>query len=445
MLSKKAPAFIAVAALSIWMIREAQHLGGGGKDRSHLSKPPPTETDLQTSASPPPSEPAAPSSSDVEPRLLEATIAKGSSLGATLHDLGVTGKDIAELASAIKPVFDLGRLASGSSVRAIWQNFVTIPPARVEIKLDEKRTLVADRGDEGEWRAEIQEAVVDTQLAAYAGVVTTTLWNSASIAGMDPNLIHELAEVFAWQVDFNREVQEGDRWRLTVQRHFVDGKAIGFGDIVAAEYENAGQVYTAVRFASESGFAQYYMPDGASLRRMFLKSPLKYGRITSGFTSRRFHPVLKVMKAHLGVDYGAPTGTPVMAVGDGVITEAGARGGSGNMLEVKHNVVYRTAYKHLSRFAAGIRVGSRVQMGQVIGYVGSTGLATGPHLHFEFYEGGRVRDPQGIKFPSADPVPSGERQRFLAVATSATSELPPWSAAVLSQRRMEARDGIPNE
>ena len=442
---KKTPALAAVVVLSIWMIYEAQHLGGGGKDRSHLSKPPPGDGPMPPDDFPDQVAPTSSAPSAAGPFVAEAHITKGNSLSTTLHSLGVSTKIIAQITPAIKQHCDTERLPMGTLVRALWHNYVAIAPTQIDLKLDEIHTLIATRGEAGNWSAEIHEAVVETQTAAYAGVVTTTLWNSASIAGMDPNLIQQLAEVFAWQVDFNREVQEGDRWRLTVKRHYVAGKPIGFGEIIAAEYENAGLVYTAVHYEGEGQGTQYYMPDGSSLRRMFLKSPIKFGRITSGFTSRRFHPVLKVVKPHLGVDYGAPMGTPVMSVGHGVITLAGRRGGSGNTLEVKHNAVYSTAYKHLSRFAPGIGPGSRVQMGQVIGYVGATGLATGPHLHFEFRESGRVLDPQGIKFPRADPVPESEHKRFLATAAQATSELPPWSAAVLSQRRGDATDGIPNE
>lgn len=443
-----APALVAVATLSLWMIHEAQHLAGGGKDRSHLSKPPP-DTAQPLESSIPDSTPSS-TRPDANPlalqsRLIETSISQGDSLGSTLSDMGLSSRTIHEIVSAISPLCEVDRIAAGSTLRVAWKNFVTLPPSRFELQLDHQRTLVATKNDNEAWHAEIQEAVIDTQTAAYAGIVTTTLWNSATIAGMDPNLIHKLAEVFAWQIDFNREVQEGDRWRLTVERRYVQGKAIGFGDIIAAEYENDGQVYTAVRHIDQNQRAHYFAPDGSSLRRMFLKSPLKYGRITSGFSSRRFHPVLKVVKPHLGVDYGAPIGTPVMAVGDGVITLVGARGGSGNMIEIKHNSIYRTAYKHLSRFAAGMNIGSRVQMGQIIGYVGATGLATGPHLHFELAEGGKVRDPQGLKFPRAEPVAAAEQERFLAASSRATSELPPWSAAVLSQRRMEATDGIPNE
>lgn len=443
------PALVAVAALSLWMIHEAHHLAGGGKDRSHLSQPPPDagQPSLDSSASDSitAQSPQLTPSSKLNLRSNNTTIAAGTSLGQTLHDMGLSGRMIHDIVAAITPHCDVERLAADTAISVSWKNFVTVPPARIEILLDEKRKLVTTSDDIGAWRAEVQEAVVDTQTAAYAGIVTTTLWNSATIAGMDPNMIHKLAEVFAWQIDFNREVQKGDRWRLTVERRYVQGKAIGFGEIIAAEYENDGQVYTAVRHIDPDGRIQYFAPDGSSLRRMFLKSPLKYGRITSGFSSRRFHPVLKVVKPHLGVDYGAPIGTPIMAVGDGVIAMAGARGGSGNMIEIKHNAMYRTAYKHLSRFAPGLKVGSRVQMGQVIGYVGMSGLATGPHLHFELAESGKVRDPQGLKFPRAEPVPTAEQERFVAASSRATSELPPWSAAVLSQRRMEATDGIPNE
>jgi murein DD-endopeptidase MepM/ murein hydrolase activator NlpD len=182
---------------------------------------------------------------------------------------------------------------------------------------------------------------------------------------------------------------------------------------------------------------QYYAPDGGSLRRMFLRSPLRFAHVTSGFSTHRFHPILKIAKPHHGIDYGAPSGTPVMAVGAGTVNFAALHGASGNTVTIRHNSVYSTHYKHLSRFAADVRQGARVKMGQIIGYVGKTGLATGPHLHFEFHVNGRYTDPREVRFPAADPVPAAELASFRVVANQAVAELPPWSAAVLTDASAE--------
>jgi murein DD-endopeptidase MepM/ murein hydrolase activator NlpD len=373
-------------------------------------------------------------------RVEEVSVAPRSTVFSTLSTAGVSSGSIVAILAAAKPLQNLARVAAGTAVSLAWASEGDSEPSRLEFKVSQERSLVVEgkSGDKSGWSAHFKEAKLSTRTVAFTGVVTSNLWNSATSAGMDPLLIHRLAEIFAWQVDFNREVQLDDRWRITVEQQFADSEPIGWGDIIAAEYENAGTVFSAVRFANEGFKNQYYAPDGNSLRRLFLKSPLKYGRITSGFSAQRFHPILKVNKAHRGVDYGAPTGTPIMAVGNGVVKFVGPRGGSGKMVQIHHNATYETAYKHMSRFAAGIVPGARVEMGQVIGYVGSTGLATGPHLHFEFFENGRYVDPQGLKFPSADPVPEALAAEFKTLAQNALATLPPWSKGVLTEEHQKS-------
>lgn len=390
-------------------------------------------------------------------RTAEARVKAGSSVGKTLQGLGLTAQDVARIANDAKAVKDLAKIAAGTQITALWRSAENATPDEIEFKLSDSKKLVIlhvspeprddepgsvskARENDETWAAELKEEVIVRRAAAFAGAVTTNLWGSATLAGMDPTVITRMAEIFAWAIDFNREVQLDDRWRLTVEQLFVNGKSVGYGEILAAEYENAGNLHTAVRFGTEHSTEQYFQPDGASLRRMFLKSPLKFGRITSGFSAGRFHPILKFTRPHNGVDYGAPIGTPIMAVGGGTVSVSGLRGPSGNMVTIKHNAVYETEYKHLSSFAAGIRAGARVEMGQVIGYVGQTGLATGPHLHFEFHEGGRYVDPQGLKFPSADPVPPEQIAAFKETARAALAELPPWSKALLTAKKTDPKD-----
>ncbi len=390
---------------------------------------------VQEQTQPPPLAmiPATETPSPIPVRVEEAKVVNGSTLSKVLRDLTIDNKDREAVLTALKPLLDPTRVAAGTLVRALFRGHDAQAANRVELKLSETKTLVAEAGTEaGTWDARMHEVPVTSAVAAFSGTVTSNLWSSATVSGMDTQLVSELAEVFAWQIDFNRALRRGDKWRLTVERLYADGKPIGYGELLAAEYINAGTTYTAVRFDHDKGTGQFYAPDGASLRRMFLKSPLKFGRITSGFTAKRFHPILKVNKPHLGIDYGAPTGTPIMSVGEGVVTFAQMHGGSGRMIKIRHNSMYETHYKHLSSFAKDLAPGTKVVMGQVIGFVGATGLATGPHLHFEFHEGSGVVDPAGMKFPTADPVPEAQLADFKAKAQERLGQLPVWDAAMLS-------------
>lgn len=378
--------------------------------------------------------------SDTTKVVREATIGRGATFSHVLAtQLDFSSTQIHRLAEAVRPILNLRRINAGTKVRTTFNETtddngeVTSEPVRVSMKINDRKTLVVTNLDQEKPEAVIEEAVITTSTRAYAGAVNYSLWTSASSAGMDPAIITSMAEIFAWQIDFNREVRAGDQWRLVVEEIFANGKPIGFGDIISAEYVNGAFSYVAVKYDIDDR-VQYFQPDGNSLRRMFLKSPLKFGRITSRFQAKRFHPILKVEKPHLGVDYGAPTGTPVMTVGDGVVAYVGTRGGSGKMITIRHNAAYRTEYKHLSRYSENIRPGTKVAMGQTIGYVGATGLATGPHLHFEFHENGRVVDPQGLKFPTADPVPAKYMDDFKAKAEASLAQLPPWSAIVISRK-----------
>jgi murein DD-endopeptidase MepM/ murein hydrolase activator NlpD len=223
-----------------------------------------------------------------------------------------------------------------------------------------------------------------------------------------------------------------------VEEKMVKGQHVGWGAILAAEYENAGTPYLATLFRLNGEERGYFTPEGLSLRKMFLKSPVRYGRITSGFSTHRFHPILKFRRPHLGVDYAAPRGTPIRAVGEGKVLFAGRRGGAGNMVKIRHNATYQTMYKHMKGFAKGIKAGAHVQQGQVIGYVGTTGLSTGPHVHFEFYQAGRFVDPLKKSFPSSDPVPKQYLEQFKAESSILLSALPPWQKVEVTSAELSS-------
>jgi murein DD-endopeptidase MepM/ murein hydrolase activator NlpD len=261
-----------------------------------------------------------------------------------------------------------------------------------------------------------EDAPIETEIAALTGTVRSSLYQAMVDAGEDPVLVDKFVDVFAWNVDFYRQTQRGDTYKVLVEKKRAGGRFLGYGRVVAAEYDNAGNVHRGFLFQSKDGKHDgTYDEEGNALMRTFLKNPMEIARITSSY-GMRFHPVLGRNKAHQGVDYGAPTGTPVWSVADGVVAEARYSNSAGNMILVKHINGFETQYFHLSRFADSIRPGARIKQKQVIGYVGSTGMSTGPHLHFGLLKGGGHVDPQKQKFPNAKPVPKeyrGELEDFV--------------------------------
>lgn len=354
----------------------------------------------------------------------------------TLYDallgVGCAPAEIWALVSAAKPFFNMSRVHAGTQF-TVWSQPDPFGVKRVvsfQMPIAPNKTLLARPSVRSplvatSWDADVREIPYETVLAGYTGTVEATLWESAMDAGMDPSLIDELADVFAFNIDFTKEVRQGDRYRLVVEQKLLEGKPAGYGRILAAEYVNGKESHSAIQFTNGKGDTDYFATDGNSLRRMFLRSPLKYRRISSRFGGRR-HPTLGYWKKHQGVDYAADTGTPVRAVGDGTVTKASYNGASGNFVKLRHNSTYETSYSHLKRYGPGIRAGKRVKQGQVIGYVGTTGRSTGPHLHFAFYENGRYIDPLSKRFPSAEPVPAKEKARFEKAKGELLPLLPDW-------------------
>ena len=250
---------------------------------------------------------------------------------------------------------------------------------------------------------------VDTEQYAVSVEVTGALYNDLVAAGADPTLSMQLAEIFAWTVDFYR-IQKSDRFTIVYEERSVDGQRYGTPKVLAARYEGGGRVKDAYRFVQGNGDATYFDPEGNSLRKAFLQAPLKFSRISSGFTQRRFHPVQKRFKAHLGTDYAAPYGTPIQAVGDGVVEKAGYTAGNGKYVKIRHNGTYSTQYLHMRKIL--VQQGQRVVQGETIGEVGSTGLATGPHVCFRFWKNGVQVDHRREEFPSAEPIAESDRARF---------------------------------
>lgn len=221
-----------------------------------------------------------------------------------------------------------------------------------------------------------------------------------------------MANIFGYDIDFAQDLRTGDEFELVYEEKTVDGKTIGTGNILSARFTNRGKVYTAIRYTDKQGNTNYYDADGASLRKAFIRTPVDFARISSRFSNGRKHPILNKIRAHKGVDYAAPRGTPIKAAGDGRVTLAGRKGGYGNTVVIKHGQRYQTLYAHMQGFAKGVRAGSTVKQGQIIGYIGTTGLSTGPHLHYEFQVNGVHVDPLSQKLPTADPIHASEKQRF---------------------------------
>lgn len=244
--------------------------------------------------------------------------------------------------------------------------------------------------------------------------IDSSLFQSAAQAGIADGLTMELAGVFGWDVDFALDIQKGDTFNFVYEELILDGKKIGHGDIVAAEFNKKNSSYQAVRYTDKEGNSRYFTPSGMSMRKEFLRTPIDFARISSHFNLKRKHPILHKIRAHKGTDYAADTGTPIKATGNGRVVLVGRKGGYGNTIIIRHGEVYETVYAHLSKYARGIKVGSKITQGQIIGYVGSSGLATGPHLHYEFHVNGQVRNPVTIKFANSSPIATSEKPRFLA-------------------------------
>lgn len=275
----------------------------------------------------------------------------------------------------------------------------------------------------GGFEASLTERVVETRLSHAAGAIETSLFSAGRQAGLTDNLIMELAGIFGWDIDFALDIRSGDRFSVLFEQRYVDGHKLGDGAILAAEFVNQGRAVQAVRFVDAEGKSSYYSPDGSSMRKAFLRSPVDFRRISSTFRPERYHPVLGVKRPHRGVDYAAATGTPIKAAGDGKVAFIGTKGGYGRTVVLQHGGKYTTLYAHMSRYKPGLKVGSRVQQGQTIGYVGKSGLATGPHLHYEFRVAGVHRNPLTVKLPNAEPIQAAYRSAFVQQAESLLGQL----------------------
>ena len=312
----------------------------------------------------------------------------------------------------------------------------------VEIERSGLESLVVSRSDNGiSGSTVIYEPEVRQRYAG--GSIESSLFSAGRESGLSTKTIMDLAGIFAWDIDFAKSIRKGDSFHIVYEELYRDGKKVGTGDILSASFVNSGEEYQAVLYTSEDGSSDYYTPDGDSLRKAFLRSPVDFARISSHFNLKRKHPILHTIRAHKGTDYAASRGTPIKASGDGKVVKASKYGGYGNTVIIKHGGNITTLYAHMKSFAQGIYSGKRVKQGDVIGYVGSSGLATGPHLHYEFRINGEPKDPVNVKFANAKPVPKDQLRRFktqtqplmLALETRSNGKVS--SLASLSEKQPE--------
>jgi len=286
------------------------------------------------------------------------------------------------------------------------------------LQLDRQVSLsevLSIRRVEDSFEAEMIEHELEAQRVHTTGTIDSSLFLAAAEAGISDRTIMNLAGIFAWDVDFVLDIRQGDEFSLVYEEFWQDGERVAEGDILAAEFNNHGKQYRAVRFKDASGRVDYYTPEGRSVRKAFVRAPLSFSRISSNFNPRRRHPKLNTIRAHKGVDYAAPAGTPIKAAGDGKIIHRGRKGGYGNAVIIQHGGNITTLYAHMSRFSKA-RIGSRVRQGDIIGYVGSTGLATGPHLHYEYRRNGVHMNPRTVKLPDAEPIDAAYMADFKEAA-----------------------------
>ena len=303
----------------------------------------------------------------------------------------------------------------------------------LERRLNERQTLKVSR-DGLALKADVLQNPVEMRARTIRGVIDSSLFEAVEAAGAHDQTAIGLADIFGWDIDFVLDVRQGDTFVVTYQEIWRDGTYLKDGPIEAAEFVNQGREFRAVRFTDPEGHSNYYTPEGRSLHKAFLRTPVEFTRVSSRFNSARRHPILNLIRAHKGVEYAAPVGTPVRAAGDGRIRFTGSRGGYGNCVEIEHSRSIVTLYGHLSRFARGTRVGAHVAQGTVIAYVGMTGLATGPHLHYEYRVDGVFKNPQTVQLPAAAPIDGRLRDDFLARSAPLLATLDAASGPMLVSR-----------
>ena len=424
-MAQSTPRLLAALALSITSLIGC----GDGPDPDGIAEPAPAVERPAEPAPPPPPW-----------REEEVQIASGVVITSLLQDQGLDYGEALAVVRSAQDIHDLARIRAGETL-IIRKDTDDDSFKGLVYPLDrfEERRLVVVREDAGGFSAQEEARAVERIATAVAGQVDGSLWATCIGMGLSPENLMGLAGIFEWEIDFNTQIRPGDRFRMVIEdiRDAQTGEHLRFDTILAAEYEtHTGASFVGIRYQDSEEQVGYFDAEGLAARKMFLKSPLKFSRVSSRF-GKRYHPVLKTWRAHKGTDYAAGAGTPIRAIGRGTISFRGTKGGYGRHVRVKHNGKYASSYSHLSRYA--VSSGEVVEQGEVIGYVGSSGLATGPHLHFEFYVNGRQTDFLRQQFPRSEPIAEAERADFDATRDSILPVLTaiPWPAPTVAEAEPE--------
>lgn len=346
---------------------------------------------------------------DIEESWRTVTVKEGDNLSLIFSRLAINKSDLYQILSIGEETDSLKNLMPGQILKLKFDDDAKIQTLIHESDLT--HTLQITRAEES-FEAEITKELPDTKVVAHSGTIQDSLFLSGQKAGLSDNVIMQMFDIFGWDIDFVLDIREGDAFRVVYEQLFKNGEYIKDGAILAAEFVNQGKSYKAVRFIDSQDRVAYYTEDGNSMRKAFLRTPVNFTRISSHFNLKRKHPVLNKIRAHKGVDYAAPSGTPVKSTGAGKVVFAGSKNGYGHTVIVEHGGKYTTLYAHLSRFARGLKKGQRVEQGQTIAYVGQSGLATGPHLHYEFRINGKHHNPLTVALPKSLPLPQNDLRLF---------------------------------
>ncbi|MGZ5492262.1 MAG: peptidoglycan DD-metalloendopeptidase family protein [Thermoanaerobaculia bacterium] len=372
--------------------------------------------------------------SDLPQHSIILTVEEDDTLDAVLVAGGLSRRDSALLTTEFSRSIDVRRLRPGHLVRFHFEAPGVIDA--VQFRVLGWGSLDAVRNADGTFTVTPRQAQLRSISTTLSAEIDSSLYEALRAAGEQPQLVQQLVDVFQWDIDFF-SLQKGDSFSVVVEKKFVNSDVVGYGPVLAARFTHEGTTYEAFRHELPDGRAGYYARNATPLRKQFLKAPLKFTRITSKFSNRRFHPVLRYFRAHHGVDYGAPVGTPVMTTADGVVMQTGHDRGEGNFVRIRHTSRIETMYMHLSRYANGMKRGTRVTQGQVIGYVGATGLVTGPHLDYRVNDGGKWLDPLKLKSITPDPLGGESLHRYKNSVASLLPRLssPPQQLAQVARKR----------
>ena len=402
-------------------------------EQTQSVEPKPTESpfaQIETPVTPEPPKAQTPEEPETLARTVDVTVASGDTLSTLFNKVGVSSTTLHSVLASSKDAkrFTQIKVGQALSFELDEQGELT----RLSTKVSDLETIVLTKQEHG-FKFESDKITPETRSTYTRGVITSSLFVAARNADLSHSLTMDLANIFGYDIDFAMDIRKGDEFEVIYEEKVVQGKRVGTGNILAARFTNKGKTYSAIRHTDAQGNTSYYNADGNSMRKAFIRTPVDFARISSRFSNGRKHPILNKIRAHKGVDYAAPHGTPIKSAGDGRVVLAGRKGGYGNTVIIKHGRSYQTLYAHMQGFAKGIRNGATVKQGQIIGYIGTTGLSTGPHLHYEFQVNGVHVDPLSQKLPMADPLLASEKKRFLQKSAPLLARMDQEKATLLAR------------